>query len=159
MITILADDDEYESKEFLVDFIREHVEEGAKLDGLLFTNDKVTFTGFPTTTDRSITSDKVEVFKRLAARMNKMAKEQKRIVPKEITEPNEKYAFRIWLIRLGMNGEDCKQDRKVLLQNLSGHTAFRTEADKEKWIARQNAKKRKMHVAYEGPTVTVTASN
>ena len=26
---ILADDDEYESKEFLVDFIKEHVEEGA----------------------------------------------------------------------------------------------------------------------------------
>ena len=88
--------------------------------------------------------------------MNKMAKEQKRIVPKEITEPNEKYAFRIWLIRLGMNGEDCKVDRKILLQNLSGHTAFRTEADKEKWIARQNAKKRKTHVAFERET---TATN
>ena len=173
LITVLTDDEEYESKEFLVDFIKEHVEEGAKLDGLSFTNDRVIFTGFPTTqtaadragTDRAgtiaITAEKVEVFKRLAARMNKMAKEQKRIVPKEITEPNEKYAFRIWLIRLGMNGEDCKQDRKILLQNLSGHTAFRTEADKEKWIARQNAKKRNMHVAYEGSTVAlaVTTSN
>ena len=92
--------------------------------------------------------------------MNKMAKEQKRIVPKEIAEPNEKYAFRIWLIRLGMNGEGCKTDRKILLQNLSGHTAFRTEADKEKWIARQNAKKRKTHVAFERETtVAVTISN
>ena len=158
LITILADDDEYESKEFLVDFIREHVEEGARLDGISFTNSHVTFTGFPAMTDTTgragtaITPDKVEVFKRLAARMNKMAQEQKRIVPKEITEPNEKYAFRVWLIRLGMNGDDCKVDRKVLLENLSGHTAFRTEADKEKWIARQNAKKRKMHVAFERET-------
>ncbi|MBR1658551.1 MAG: hypothetical protein IJ697_08815 [Synergistaceae bacterium] len=47
-------------------------------------------------------------------------------------------------------------DRKILLQNLSGHTAFRTEADKEKWIARQNAKKRKTHVAFERET---TATN
>ena len=165
LITILADDDEYESKEFLVDFIKEHVEEGARLDGLHFTNTHVTFMGFPTAqtaTDRAVTDrgmmtespEKLEVFKRLAARMNKMAKEQKRIVPKEITEPNEKYALRIWLIRLGMNGADCKADRKILLQNLSGHTAFRTEADKEKWIARQNAKKGKRHVVYEGPTDT-----
>ena len=165
LITILADDDEYESKEFLVDFIKEHVEEGARLDGLHFTNTHVTFMGFPTAqtaTDRAVpdrgmmteSPEKLEVFKRLAARMNKMAKEQKRIVPKEITEPNEKYALRIWLIRLGMNGADCKADRKILLQNLSGHTAFRTEADKEKWIARQNAKKGKRHVVYEGPTDT-----
>ena len=121
------------------------------MDGLHFTNTHVTFMGFPTAqtaTDRAVpdrgmmteSPEKLEVFKRLAARMNKMAKEQKRIVPKEITEPNEKY--------------DCKADRKILLQNLSGHTAFRTEADKEKWIARQNAKKRKTHVAYEGPTGT-----
>ncbi|MBR0185851.1 MAG: hypothetical protein IJQ24_07465, partial [Synergistaceae bacterium] len=174
LITILADDNEYESKEFLVDFIREHVEEGARLDGISFTDTHVIFTGFPqaitdnATTDKAVTDrgmtaergerdeslEKLEVFKRLAARMNKMAKEQKRIVPKEITEPNEKYALRIWLIRLGMNGADCKLDRKILLQNLSGHTAFRTEADKEKWIARQNAKKGKRHVVYEGPTDT-----
>ena len=165
LITILADDDEYESKEFFVDFIREHVEEGARLDGLRFTDTHVIFTGFPAMNDRNdhsitgrtgtvITPENIEVFKRLAARMNKMAKEQKRILPKEITEPNEKYAFRIWLIRLGMNGEDCKVDRKILLQNLSGHTAFRTEADKEKWIARQNAKKRKMHVAFERETTS-----
>ena len=175
LITILADDDEYESKEFLVDFIREHVEEGERLDGISFNDTHVTFTGFPQiTTDKAVTDrgmtdmatergergecdeslEKLEVFKHLAARMNKMAKEQKRIVPKKITEPNEKYAFRIWLIRLGMNGENCKVDRKILLQNLSGHTAFRTEADKEKWIARQNAKKRRMHAVYEGPTGT-----
>ena len=175
LITVLTDDEEYESKEFLVDFIKEHVEEGAKLDGLSFTNDHVTFTGFPQTTTATtergitdqagttavtiaVTTEKLEVFKRLAARMNKMAKEQKRIVPKEITEPNEKSAFRIWLIRLGMNGEDCKQDRKILLENLSGHTAFRTEADKEKWIARQNAKKRKMHEAFEREETATTAA-
>lgn len=38
---------------------------------------------------------------------------------------NEKYAFRTWLIRLGMVGNEYKEDRKELLENLSGNSAFR----------------------------------
>ena len=38
---------------------------------------------------------------------------------------NEKYAFRVFLLRLGMIGDDYKAVRKTLLKNLSGNSAFR----------------------------------
>ncbi len=61
-----------------------------------------------------------------------MALTQNRVQAKEVNMDNEKYALRIWLIRLGMNGDDCKADRKRLMANLTGHTAFRTEEEKER---------------------------
>jgi hypothetical protein len=39
--------------------------------------------------------------------------------------PNEKYAFRCFLLRLGMVGNDSKAQRKILLKNLSGSSAWR----------------------------------
>ena len=53
------------------------------------------------------------------------AKNQKRVNNKPDTSDNEKYAFRCFLLRLGMIGEDFKQTRKVLLRNLTGSSAFR----------------------------------
>ena len=38
---------------------------------------------------------------------------------------NEKYAFRCFLLRLGFIGDDSKVARRILLQNLSGNSAFR----------------------------------
>ena len=38
---------------------------------------------------------------------------------------NEKYAFRCFLLRLGFIGDDNKTARRILLQNLSGNSAFR----------------------------------
>lgn len=55
----------------------------------------------------------------------KFAKNQKRINNKPDTGDNEKYAFRCFLLRLGMIGTDYKQARKVLLRNLTGSSAFR----------------------------------
>jgi hypothetical protein len=40
-----------------------------------------------------------------------------------------------------MGGKECKETRKALLENLKGHTAFRTEADRQKWNDRQKARK------------------
>ncbi len=53
------------------------------------------------------------------------AKNQKRVNNKPDTSDNEKYAFRCFLLRLGMIGADYKQARKVLLRNLTGSSAFR----------------------------------
>lgn len=44
---------------------------------------------------------------------------------------NEKYAFRCFLLRLGFIGDEYKADRKVLLKNLSGSSAFKDGAKKE----------------------------
>lgn len=38
---------------------------------------------------------------------------------------NEKYAFRVWLLRLGMIGDSYKSSRKTLLSRLDGNSAFK----------------------------------
>ena len=70
-------------------------------------------------------SEKVAAFQDLAAFINQNAKKQKRATFKRAQDDNPKYAFRTWLIRLGMNGPEYKTTRKVLLQNLEGSGAFR----------------------------------
>lgn len=53
------------------------------------------------------------------------AKNRNRINNKPDTSDNEKYAFRCFLIRIGMVGTEYKAERKVLLRNLTGSSAFR----------------------------------
>ena len=55
-----------------------------------------------------------------------MAKTQKRVTAKEKETDNDKYAFRCFLLRLGFIGDEYKADRKVLLKNLTGSSAFRS---------------------------------
>ena len=59
-----------------------------------------------------------------------MALNQKRITAKEKPVDNDKYAFRCFLLRLGFIGEDYKAERKILLRNLSGSSAFNSGAKK-----------------------------
>ena len=125
--------------EELISMVGEH----GGLTGLTFDDGKVNFTGFPMTDD----PDRSKAFMQLASLMNKHAIEMKRIQAKEVNDENEKYAFRIWLLRLGMNSDEYKTTRKVLMQNLSGHTAFRTKAEEEKWKARQQAKRDELRAA------------
>ena len=107
------------------------------LAGLAFDEEKVTFTGFRAVPD----AEHFQTFMKLAAAMNKMAITQKRVQAKKVDDSNEKYAFRIWLLRLGMTGEEYSADRKRLLENLTGHTAFRNEGERERWTARQKEKR------------------
>ena len=107
------------------------------LAGLAFDEEKVTFTGFRAVPD----AEHFQTFMKLAAAMNKMAITQKRVQAKKVDDSNEKYAFRIWLLRLGMTGEEYSADRKRLLENLTGHTAFRDEGERERWTARQKEKR------------------
>ena len=53
------------------------------------------------------------------------AKDRNRINNRPDTSDNEKYAFRCFLLRIGMIGTDFKEARKVLLRNLTGSSAFR----------------------------------
>jgi len=54
------------------------------------------------------------------------AKAQKRVTAKEKETDNEKYAFRCFLLRLGFIGAGYKEERKILLKNLSGSSAFKS---------------------------------
>lgn len=112
-------------------------EHGAALEGLKITTEKVIFTGFPTASDH----EHLTAFAQLAVLMNQQAISQKRIQAKDVNDENEKYALRTWLLRLGMNGPDFKETRKILMENLSGHAAFRTDEEAQKFLAREKAKR------------------
>ena len=72
-----------------------------------------------------------QAYQNFIAALCKMSKEQKRINSTEKKVSNEKYAFRCFLLRLGFIGEEYKADRKILLKNLSGSSAFKNAAKKE----------------------------
>ena len=114
---------------------------GAEDSGLNFDNEGIGFDGFP----ESYRQEEINIFMELVALMNKQALESKRINPAETKTDNEKYTFRVWLIRLGMKGDKYKGTRKFLLNNLSGNSAFRTEdqmeAFKEKYKAKRKEEK------------------
>ena len=69
------------------------------------------------------------------------AKECQRVRAKLIKPENEKYYMRTWLIRIGLGGKGGAETRKVLLQNLKGHSAFRTEAEIERAKEKYRQKK------------------
>ena len=60
-----------------------------------------------------------------------MARNQKRISSTEKAVDNEKYAFRCFLLRLGFIVNEYKTERKILLRNLSGSSAFKGGAKNE----------------------------
>ena len=57
-------------------------------------------------------------------------KEVKRVTAIEKPIANEKYAFRCFLLRLGFIGNEYKTYRKILLKNLTGSAAFKSDAKK-----------------------------
>lgn len=108
----------------------------AGMTGLRVTEEKVSLV-FPGTTD----SHRVDAYAQLCAAMNRMTITQKRIQAKKVDDANEKYALRIWLIRLGLNGSEHKELRRLLMKNLSGHAAFRTPEEAEKFRIKEKAKR------------------
>ena len=95
--------------------------------GLSFDAEGISFVGFPESED----PDLVKAYMELASLINQQAKLQKRVKIEAPETDNEKYAFRVWLIRLGMTGDKYKRTRKLLLDNLPGNSAFRTEDQAE----------------------------
>ena len=134
---VLKDDSCTATVQTFLKALADYTEAHGGMEGLKITEEQVSFTGFPVPADQAHS----EAFCRLAAMMNAMALSQKRIQAKEVNTDNEKYAFRIWLLRLGMNGDAYKPTRKVLMENLGGHAAFRTPEEAEKAKAKNKAKR------------------
>lgn len=120
-------------------------EHGPALSGISIKQEEISFSSLPETTD----PDRLKAFTELVAMMNKQAQDQKRIQAKAVNEDNEKYALRIWLTRLGMNGAEYKTTRKILMENLTGNSAFRTEEEKQRWTKRQAEKREAAKAAEE----------
>ena len=68
---------------------------------------------------------------KLIAHLLTAAKNQKRVTAKEKETDNDKYAFRCFLLRLGFIGDNYKAERKILLRNLSGNSAFKVHGSKD----------------------------
>jgi len=72
-----------------------------------------------------LTSDEVKAYTHFVTALCETAKTQQRVNATEKQVENEKYAFRCFLIRLGFVGTEYKAERKTLLKNLSGNSAFK----------------------------------
>jgi len=70
--------------------------------------------------------EEAKAYTHLISALCKMSQEQKRITAKEKPVDNERYAFRCFLLRLGFIGAEFKEERKILLRNLSGSSAFKS---------------------------------
>ena len=83
-------------------------------------DDRVAFPWFT-----EVEPDAAVAYTNFIAALCRMSKEAKRVTATQKEAPNEKYAFRCFLLRLGFIGAEYKKDRKILLQNLTGSAAFR----------------------------------
>ena len=75
------------------------------------------------------------------AALCQMAKKAKRVTATEKDVESEKYAFRGFLLRLGFIGTESKEQRKLLLKNLSGSAAFPNKEKADAFSAAQKAKR------------------
>jgi len=80
-------------------------------------------------------SDKVKAYTMLVEKLCAAAMQQKRVTAKEKHVKNEKFAFRVFLIRLGFVGDEYRITRKILLKNLSGNSAFKNGAPSKQEVA------------------------
>ncbi len=88
----------------------------------------------------TLDADEVLAFLSLCWQLNEQARKQKFSSAKQKDTDNDKFSFRVWLIRLGFVGAAFATDRKVLLARLSGDAAFRTETARQAAEAKRKAK-------------------
>ena len=90
-------------------------------------DDKVSFPWFPGVPS----SEETEAYSQFIAALCKFAEKQKRVTCGERDVENEKYAFRCFLLRLGMIGDDTKPTRKILMSRLEGSASFKSGKKKD----------------------------
>ena len=94
---------------------------------LEITDTKVSFPWFPGQPD----PDSVKAYDTFICMLCEMARNMKRSSATEKPVDNDKYAFRCFLLRLGFISAEYKTERKILLKNLSGSSAFKNVTKKE----------------------------
>ena len=87
-------------------------------------DDRVVFPWFS-----QVDADSASAYTHFISALCEMSKNAKRVTATEKPVDNEKYAFRCFLLRLGFIGAEYKMERKILLKNLSGNSAFKTKVD------------------------------
>ena len=85
-------------------------------------DDRVAFPWFS-----QVDADSSAAYTHFISALCEMSRNAKRVTATEKPVENEKYAFRCFLLRLGFIGTEYKAERKILLRNLSGSTAFKNK--------------------------------
>ena len=85
-------------------------------------DDRVAFPWFS-----QVDADSAAAYTHFISALCEMSRNAKRVTATEKPVGNEKYAFRCFLLRLGFIGTEYKAERKILLRNLSGSTAFKNK--------------------------------
>ena len=80
---------------------------------------------FPWFEDKVLTPEEIKAYTHFISALCEMARNLKRASAKETETDNDKYTFRCFLLRLGFIGAEYKEERKILLRNLSGSSAFK----------------------------------
>ncbi|MEG0387149.1 MAG: amidoligase family protein, partial [Niameybacter sp.] len=89
-----------------------------------FTKGTVEFRLFNSTTH----AGKIKAYIQFCLALSYQALTQKKASARRTYTDNEKYTFRCWMLRLGLNGEEFKTCRHHLLANLTGNSAWRKAA-------------------------------
>lgn len=92
--------------------------------GIDFDEKKIHYTGFPYTQ----VPEWIRAYMDLATAISEEAIAVKKVRLAKPEIENEKYYFRVWLVRIGLSGDNFKTTRKMLLSKLSGNSAFKTDA-------------------------------
>ena len=82
--------------------------------------DRVAFPWFS-----QVDTDSAGAYTHFISALCEMSRNAKRVTATEKPVDNEKYAFRCFLLRLGFIGSEYKMERKILLKNLTGSSAFK----------------------------------
>lgn len=109
---------------------------GEESPGLAITRDTIAFRWFAATLNPEV----IQAYIQFALAVNEMALAQKHSSPHETDTINEKYTFRVFLLRLGFIGEDYSASRKIFLDRLSGNGSFRTKEQEQEAVRRRKEK-------------------
>ena len=105
--------------------------------GIAFDEKKIHFIGFPYTEE----PERIRAYMDLMTAICNEARIAKKVKCEKPEAENERYYFRVWLVRIGLTGEKYKSSRRVLLSKLVGNAAFRTREQalihKEKYVRRR----------------------
>ena len=86
---------------------------------------------------------KVAAYVNLCLAISAQAIAQRSTVMRKTHSDNELFTFRVWLVRLGLNGEEFKHTRDHLLAHLEGDRAWRRDKDSYE-VNKRKKKQREM---------------
>lgn len=91
---------------------------------------------------------KVKAYLQFCLAITAQAHNQRSARPTKTVSDNEKYTFRVWLLRLGMIGDEFKTARKHLLDHLEGNIAWKDPMQ----AVRQKERPRQQHAQEAQPS-------